>query len=61
MRDPPVAAGGAGPSIRTIVRRSGSSLRICSIFASCSSSSHTIALAPESEITHWHSSGEFVG
>ena len=53
----PPASGG---SMTTIVRRSGTRSRIAAIFSSWLSSSQTIAQAPESEITHRHSSGEFV-
>ena len=49
-----------GASIVTIVRRCGSVSRIAAIFASWEASSHTIAQASESEMTQWHSSGEFV-
>ena len=51
------AASRGGGSITMIVRRPGSWSLIAAIFASCSSFSHTIALASESESTHRHSSG----
>ena len=53
----PPASGG---SITITVRRFGTRSRIATIFSSWLSSSHTIAHAPESAITHRHSSGEFV-
>ena len=57
---PLVAAPPAGGSMTMTVRRFGSWSRIAAIFASCSSSSQTIAQASESEMTHRHSSGELV-
>ena len=43
-----------------VVRSPGTWSRMASIFASWLWSSQTIELAPESEITHRHSSGELV-
>ena len=49
-----------GGSITITVRSCGSRSRMAAIFASCCSSSQTIAQASESDSTQWHSSGEFV-
>ena len=49
-----------GGSMTITVRSSGRRSRTAAIFASCDSSSQTIAQAPESAITQWHSSGELV-
>ena len=50
----------SGASITMTVRMPGICSRIAAIFSSCSTSSQTIVLAAESEITHRHSSGELV-